>query len=334
MRRPDLRLGLGLVGAFAALLAASPAPGYVPNTIDFVGSPVIAHWSASEFPIPIRVTPGLTSDVNDGSERSALDSAMATWGAASDSTAAIYVEREQDVEANVLDGINAIQFSNSVDLDQAGFVSLTLLLTEADGRIVEADMLVNDRRFGFTTQAGSQIGLDLETVMLKELGKLLGLANSPLGARNFDGTIDEVSAVMFSVSRGITESARTLRDDDVAGIGAMYPASGSRRGAISGFVTRDGLPVFGAHVLAHDPIQDVLVSAVTLPDGSYEIAGLPEGRYLMEAVPLTGTGAGPATLGGIFTSDAVNTTFREAFFTQTVRLSAGQRVGGVSVEVQ
>lgn len=329
-----LRTGFALVASSAVVLAASPAPAYVPNTLDFVGVPVTAHWTASDFPVPTRVTPGITTDVNDGSDRTALDAAMATWSNVADSTASIYVEREQDVEANVFDGINAIQFSNSASLDQAGFVSLTLLLTETDGHIVEADMLVNDRVVGFTTQEGSQIGIDLETAMLKELGKMLGLTNSPMGVRNVDGTIDEDSAVMFSVSRGITESARTLRADDMAGISAIYPAAGSQRGAISGSVTRDGFPVFGAHVVAHDPIQDIVVSAVTLPDGSFEIAGLPAGRYLMEALPLTGTGAGPATLGGIFTSEAVNTTFRSAFFTQTVRLGAGQRVGGLTVEVQ
>jgi len=219
-------------------------------------------------------------------------------------------------------------------LGQAGFVSLTFLLTGADGHILEADMLLNDRNVGFTTTAGSQIGLDLETAMLKELGKFLGLSNSPMGVRNFDGTVDENSSVMFSVSRGISETARSLRDDDIAGIAALYPAPGTRRGTISGTITRQGLPVFGAHVIAHEPVLDIVVGAVSLPDGSYEIAGLPAGRYFLEAVPLSGAGAGARTLGGIFTGASVNTTFRAAFFTQTVRLGPGQRIGGVSVEVQ
>ncbi len=319
--------------AAAICAAATPALAYVPNTIDWVGVPVVAHWPADAFPIATRVTPDLTTDVSDGSDRTALERAMATWSSAPDSRAAIFLEAEAPVEANVLDGINAIEFSNDPALEGAGFVTLTFLLTEADGSIVEADMLVNDRSFGFTTEAGSDVGLDLETVMLKEIGRMLGLSNSPVGARARDGTVEEESAVMFAIGRGIGESARTLRPDDIAGVAALYPAAGSGRGAIAGRVTRNGQPVFGAHVIAYDPIQDVLIGAVSLPDGSFAIEGLPPGRYLLRAVPLSGQ-VGPPALGGIFDDDDVDTGFTATFFGETVRVGARQRVGGVSIEVQ
>ena len=105
--------------------------------------------------------------------------------------------------------------SNSSALDGSGFVALTFLSTAADGTILEADMLVNDRAFGFTTTAGSRVGLDLETVMLRELGRVLGLSSSPLGAF-VGGEIDEESAIMYPVSRPVGASARTLREDDKA----------------------------------------------------------------------------------------------------------------------
>ncbi len=322
-----------VLAAVAASVIAAPAPAYVPSTLDFLaGAPVVAHWDASSFPITTWVTPGLTTDITDGSDRVALDRAMAAWSGVADSGAAIFVEREQQVQANVFDGINAIEFSNSGALDGAGFVTLTFLLIAADGTIEEADMLVNDRVFGFTTSAGGSVGLDLETAMLRELGRMLGLTSSPLGGLDGDRTVLEESAVMYSVSRGVGESARSLRPDDVAGIVAMYPVAGTTRGSISGRVTRNGSAVFGAHVVAHDPVQDILVGAVTLPDGTYRIDGLPAGRYLLEALPLTAP-AGPGTLGGIFLRDDVDTSFQPSFFAVTVRLGAGQSARGVSVEV-
>lgn len=323
-----------LAAALAVIVPASPAPAYVHNTIDLVGNvPVITRWPASAFPIPMVVTPGLTTDVNDGTDRAALDAAMATWSASADSAAAVFVQREGRVEANVFDGINAMEFSNDPALAGAQFLSLSFVLLDPDGTIRESDLLINDREVGFTTTAGSNTGIDLETTMLREMGKFLGLTSSPVGTIEPDQTVNEDSAVMYPVLRGIGEDARALRNDDIAGIASLYPAAGSRRGTITGTVTRAGAPVFGAHVVAHDPVQDILVGAVTLPDGTYTMAGMPAGRYLMEALPITGR-VTPASLGGIFLRDDVDTTFRRAFFTQTVRLSAGGTVAGVSVEVE
>lgn len=322
-----------LAGLVAA--AASPAPTYVPNTIDFLsGSAIVAHWPASAFPIATRVTRGLTNDVPAADARAALDSAMATWSASPDSTVEIFVEAEQGgLEANVLDGINVIEFSNDSALDDAQFLTLSFTLMDADGSILESDLLVNDRVIGFTTTAGSNVGLDLETTMLQEIGRYLGLANSPLGGFTDDGELTDDTAAMFPVGRGIGVTMRTLRHDDVAGLAALYPTADSARATISGQVTRDGAPVFGAHVVAHEPFQDVLVGAVSLPDGTFRIGGLPPGTYLLVAFPLSGP-VSPAALGGIFARDGVDTTFRAASVDQAIRLGAGQSASGVAVEVQ
>jgi len=325
-------LPVGLAVLFVAV-AASPAPGYVPNTIDFVdGEAVITHWAVNDFPIPVRVTPGLTTDIDDGSDRAAFEAALATWSNAAGSSAGVFLEREQDLEAGVVDGLNAIEFSNDPALDGAQFVAITFMLTNSDGRILEADMLVNDREIGFTTSAGSDIGLDLETSMVKEFGKFLGLANSPVGGFESDQTIDETSAVMYSLARGIGEEARALRPDDIAGIRSMYPAPGASFASISGTITRAGNPVFGAHVVAYDPIEDVLVGALTLPDGTFRIDGLPAGRYLMEVLPLTAPVV-PASIGGIYSREDVDTTFERKFFEVTVRLGAGESASGLNLEV-
>lgn len=325
---------LGCALAVAVLAAASPAPAYVYNTLDFVnGSAVVAHWPEAAFPLRFYVTRGLTDDVGDGSDRAALEAALATWSGIADATVQLELAGERDVEANVFDGINAIEFSNDDALQGAGFVALTFLTTAADGTILEADILVNDRAVGFTTTAGDRVGLDLETVLLREIGRALGLANSPVGTRDADGTLSDGTAVMFPVSRGIGEAARSLTDDDVAAIASLYPAAGSDRAAIIGTVHRGGEPVFGAHVLAFDPLQQILVGALTLPDGTFRIGGLPPGRYFVEAQPLTQP-ATAATIGGIFDSTLVDASFRRTFFAGTLRLEAGGTAAGVALEVQ
>jgi len=78
--RPSPRIPAAAAVGVVLLLAASSAPAYVPNTLDFIGSPVIAHWSPSDFPIPTRVTPGLSTDITGDADRGALDAAMATMG--------------------------------------------------------------------------------------------------------------------------------------------------------------------------------------------------------------------------------------------------------------
>ena len=194
-------------------------------------------------------------------------------------------------------------------------------------------MLINDRRFGFATDGGN-VGLDLETFMVRQLGSLLGLDSSPLGGPDPDdfSMLSGDTSVMFPVTRGIGDLARALRQDDIAGIAALYPLAGSSRGAIRGRVARQGSPVFGAHVVAFDPASQVLVGAVSLPDGSFSLEGLPPGRYLIQTVPLNNQ-AGPATLGGIFALGTLNTSFRAAFHSDVIRLSAGATITGLTLEV-
>lgn len=324
---------LTILALVAAAALTSPAPAYVHRTLDFVGgTAIVAHWPDGAFPIPFRATRGLTNDILDGSDRAALEAAMATWSSVSDSDASMVLEGVGEVEANVLDGINAIEFSNDSSLQGSGFLALSFLNTAPDGRILEADMLVNDRANGFTTSAGARIGLDLETVMLRELGKLLGLANSPLGALESDRTVDEDSAVMFVQPRGVGETARELTPDDVAAIAALYPRAGSDRGVVSGRVTRTQEPVFGAQVVVFEPRKQLLISGLSLPDGSFRIAGLPTGTYFLEVVSVSE--AELATIGGIFARDTAATGFRRSFLDELVEIEPGGSVEGLTVEVQ
>src|SRR5262245_43040519 len=123
-------------------------------------------------------------------------------------------------------------------------------------------------------------------------------------------------------------SARTLDPDDRAGISTLYPSSSftSTTGRITGRVTSGGTSVFGAHVVAIDTSTGIVTAgAVSLGDGSYNIAGLPPATYRVFAEPLDGP-VGEENLGGIFDS-TVKSNFRSAAFggssPSSVTVSAG-----------
>ncbi len=329
-----------LLGAAAVVVLAAPASAYLPLTLRVVdGVPVVARWSPASFPVTFIGSEGLSGDLPVADQVAAIEGAMGAWNAVATSASNLQYGGEGAVQAGLLDGINAIEFSDDPALDFDSSVATTFLFTDADGTILEVDILVNNRRFQFNTDGGV-IGLDLQTVLTKELGHALGLDNSPVGTASGGAggvEIDETSAVMFAITRGVGQTARVLTDDDIAGISAMYPA-GASRGGISGRITVEsvGLGVFGAHVVVFDPVDQLLVGTLTLPDGSYSIQGLPPARYVMRVQPLSENGLGLDDFGGIYAAgdDGVGFTFLSVFLDRPIDVMAGVTVGGVDLEVQ
>jgi hypothetical protein len=94
------------------------------------------------------------------------------------------------------------------------------------------------------------------------------------------------SVMSTEITRGTTKAA-PLGADDRAGISLLYPAPtfAGQFGSISGRVTRDGQGVGLASVVAI-PAEGEAVSALTNPDGSYRILGVPPGTYQVYVHPL------------------------------------------------
>jgi uncharacterized protein (TIGR03437 family) len=114
------------------------------------------------------------------------------------------------------------------------------------------------------------------TSLVHEIGHTLGLQHTLTGA-----------AMSMEVTRSTTR-ARPLSSDDVAGISWLYPAAGfaAATGTITGHVTSPGgKPLSLISVVAINP-GGAVVSALTAPDGSYRIDGLPPGSYIVYAHPL------------------------------------------------
>ena len=330
-----------LLGVLALALLAVPASAYVPLTLKFEnGQRTIARWRTSAFPVRVTASTGLSPDLSRSGQIDAVNAAMSAWTSVATSAAALELAGEGEVQAGLLDGINALEFSDDESLDFSSAVATTFLFTEDDGTIREGDILVNNRRFEFNLDGGI-IGLDLQTALTKEFGHLLGLDNSPMGVRAQGGPnagVDETSAVMFPIARGPEEIAHELADDDRAGISALYP-TGNGTGGISGRVTITGpeIGLFGAHVVVFDPIDEVLVGTLTLPDGSYVIEGLPPGRYVMRVQPLSeSSGLQLNVFGGIFLSEssALSVSFRSTFLARPIDVVGGTTAGGINVEVQ
>ncbi len=166
-------------------------------------------------------------------------------------------------------------------LNLAGALAVTRLTTYASGprtgEIIDASLVFNGNQFRWATdgRAGSA---DVREVATHEIGHVIGLNHSPIGP-----------STMFPRSGPGRILSRSLEIDDQIAASATYPAAGfaSSTGTIQGRV-RDGSGnnIFGAHIAAVNGNGVVMSGALSLPDGTYTIQGLPPGNYTLYAEPL------------------------------------------------
>lgn len=95
------------------------------------------------------------------------------------------------------------------------------------------------------------------------------------------------SSVMSTQTTSATTKAIPLAADDIAGISLLYPAGGfqASMGTITGMVSLGGARVNMASVVALST-NGTAVSALTNPDGTYRIDGIPPGQYYVYTHPL------------------------------------------------
>jgi hypothetical protein len=111
----------------------------------------------------------------------------------------------------------------------------------------------------------------------------------------------------------------------------LYPSDAFQEdtGSIGGTVTKDGVAIFGAHVVAFNTRTGTLVGGFTLNDrGEFGIAGLEPGSYVVRVEPLD-----DADVEAFFTRP-VDVDFRASYAARVVVVPTGGASGAVNVAVR
>jgi Matrixin len=155
------------------------------------------------------------------------------------------------------------------------------------------------------------------------------------------------SAMSTSATRA-TSLTRPIDADDIAGISVLYPTPSfaAQNGTITGRVTANGVGLHMASVVAIRNGYGA-VSALTNPDGTFRMEGVPQGQYYLYAHPLPpGTTSSCtdicAPLDGTGKAIAPSSPFNTIFFpgttnllqASTISVTAGQTYSNINFAVQ
>jgi hypothetical protein len=291
-------------------LSEFDSSSFVPGTPDhWPGGVVVYHLN------PASAT--ANANIKDQGTRSAvavMQAAFATW-TASPQVALTVTQGSDSSATSPTTAENLIAFSCTSGCNFNTDKALAVTITNTNnGVITNANIFFNQSQV-FTTVSANASGTeqDMQTVATHELGHFFGMDHSGV-----------VGAIMFPVAPTVETQ---LSDDDVAGITSIYPASSdggtpvcpSGMARISGHVTLGGTAVFGAHVYGEPigasagfggNIRRSPIGTLTLPDGSYQIACMPTGTYVVVAEPLDGPVMNSdVSWAGTFGKSAVQTNF-------------------------
>ncbi|MBV8208420.1 MAG: matrixin family metalloprotease [Acidobacteria bacterium] len=282
-----------------ALLVPHPAFSYLPSLTSSGAGPQNDRWDFTAFPVTWNINPSTGSNITGSTAvTDVITASFATWLAAPNATLQVSRGSDSSVssESTSPANINLICFVCTGDFSgdsQTLAVTMTTLATavgQSDGhggstrfvgQIIKADILFNPTTQYSTDGSSAQ---DLQTVATHEIGHFLGLGHSAVAR-----------AVMFPFASSI----RQLSYDDVAGVSLLYPKTPPdvATSSISGTVRLGSGVVFGAHVFAESVTNQVSfpaairkspIGALTAPDGTYTIQGLPPDSYVITAEPLDG----------------------------------------------
>ena len=156
------------------------------------------------------------------------------------------------------DGRNTLGFLNEPELIASSPQRATWWTT-GTGELVEADIFFNCGIPWSVASAGERNRWDLESIALHEIGHLNGLGHSAIGETELlsggGRRVLSTGSVMFPIALGTGDiSGRRLTADDIAGVSDLYPDNGfnDTTGSVSGRITKSGVGVNGAHIVAFD----------------------------------------------------------------------------------
>jgi hypothetical protein len=273
-----------LLTSLCSLLIAASATAYTLQVEEQGGVYLRLHWPAGKLPLLMEINdqtgPHLPNVAPGSDPYGAVVRALNHWQGLS----AFGLEQgSTSIISGGKDGHNVITFVDTPANRQAlemsgGPLALTLNFFLTNGEFFESDIIFNPSVvFSTTVDSDTELdnqGLqDTEAVATHELGHVVGLHHTGVE-----------SATMWPLASVL---GRALDADDIAGTRTLYP-SGQPGGTISGSVTVDGQPAVGAHVVALNAHGGVAASALTLPNGTYAVEGLPPDTYTVYVEPLDG----------------------------------------------
>ncbi len=302
-------LGLGQAGAFVADVNTA---GYARrwNLATYDGSVHTNVVNPATHAVRFYLASDAYSTENRPYELEALRASFAEWQQASGTTLKFEDAGlvAPGVDINTTDNTNAVFWVKSESEDGHVYVNggrddISGALAVAfwdnyleDKTIVECDIVFNS----FVRVSGKLCGwsaeyqpsgnnFSIKGIMVHEVGHMIGLDHSPVGA-----------ACMMARAESGSPRLAGLSSDEVAGARFLYPTatSASTLGRAQGRVTLNGTNVLGAVVMAEDSLGNTVQGTLTRSNGVYELAALAPGKYTLRVTPMDPAAPLPLMWGG------------------------------------
>ena len=320
----------------AALIVGQSAPAlaYLKFGVPIRGQTVTLKWAQT--PVRYFVSNTGVPGVSPTDFQNAVGRAFATWQAVPTASVTYQLAGVTAANPGSDDGASVLGFRSRPDLDRV-LASTSFLIDSATGALIESDIFFNSAFPWSVAAAGESGRFDLESIALHEIGHFSGLGHSALGETELLSSggrrVLGAEAVMFPIAfESGSIASRTLKADDIAGISDLYPGGdfNTTAGSVSGRVTKDGQPMFGAHVVAFNAATGLMVGGFTLnAQGQFSIGGLSPGLHVLRVEPID-----DAEVDSFFdSSQNVDIDFRVAYLDRVVVVPKGGDSGEVSLQV-
>lgn len=237
-----------LVVVVVALLAAPRAAVAYTCTRAFDTGPSLA-WDTRT--VTLHITRGDGADLVEADLDAAVRAAATTWTDVACSDVVVEVAGFTDERRAGFDWSEGSDAPSNIHLvtwrggsddlvdtwlhPVSALAITTVTFVRASGRILDADIEMNDDRFLFTTCDGDEgciVRHDLQNTLVHEVGHVLGLDHPPQNQPLVE------DATMYATAPEGETKKRTLDVDDENGLCAIYP-SGAENGECYGVERRD-----------------------------------------------------------------------------------------------